>query len=195
MTTAKEMQQQRIDKLPKWTRDHIEGLERKLVEANKRLDSDRGEPTRVRVNDYSCIGEPVQYLDDKGKVGFHLGEQDDPHFSYRNVIDVQLIEDDEGGLAVQVRGAEAIDILPQVSNSVIVKMRSRKPAVWRDSETGNHLVAESMDALDKWKIVAVVPHKPGVLKVHAIRPPTRFSQDGPDTSCHVVYVKAGTNDS
>jgi hypothetical protein len=180
-----------LDKLPKWARQHIENLDRKIKERDDRLAIDRGDVTRVRVNDHSCISEPEFYLPEDSKVTFLLGEPGDPHYEYRNGIDVQIIESDEGDRAVQVRGAEAIDVLPQVSNSVIVKMRERAPGVWRDGETGEHFVAESMDALAKWTIVAVAPHKPGVLKVHAVRPPTRFSTHGPDLECYIVYVKAG----
>lgn len=182
----------RLDKLAKWVKDLIESLNRKIADRDKLLAVDRGVPTRVRVNDYGFLGEPELYLPEDSKVEFHLGDKDDPGFDYRNVISVKLITSAEGDRVIEVRGGEAIDVQPQVSNSLIIKMRDRNPGVWLDQETAEHYVAESMDALDRWKIVSVAPHKPGVLKVLAIRPPTGFQSDA---QCHIVYVKAGSNDA
>jgi hypothetical protein len=99
-----------LAKLPKWARDRIVSLERQVETLSGALADRNGEAVggRVQINPYS----PTKLLfSDDSLVRFSLGASD-----WRDYFEVRL-----DGVGVRVRSGGPMLILPQVTNSILLK--------------------------------------------------------------------------
>jgi hypothetical protein len=174
-----------IGSLPKWARDHIEELNRKLSRKQDAVDGiqKRLPLSRIEV-DESSFNDVDHYLPDNTRITFYLGAKSNPAYKHRERIDVKIEGD-----RLCVRGYEGLDVVPHSSNVLYVGLAERQPSVWKISD--GIYRASSMEALDNWIIddVRLDEHYTSTLKVLARRRPSRLNPEKQHS--HIIYVEVG----
>lgn len=113
---------QQIAKLPKWARQEIERLESNIEHLEGQLrKADGTEPTRARI--YTLDEDQPRYFDDRYGAIFQLGA--DPRPEIRTEVRVKVDTDFTGKRALEIRGADMLNVMPASSNVIFVTLARR----------------------------------------------------------------------